>query len=148
MAVTVQPTRRTGRVTRSPRHTFQVRHEPFALVPFLLAPVLPGETFKSGLLQARAVTDPISNPIIGWHLEHYFFYVKHRDLSIRDDLAEMMLDPDKDLSVHYSPASIPFYHAGGAIDWVKRCYDTSLWSERALHPHCGNRSRRHDHSSV
>lgn len=123
MAVTVQPTRRTGRVTRSPRHTFQVRHEPFALVPFLLAPVLPGETFKSGLLQARAVTDPIANPIIGWHLEHYFFYVKHRDLSIRNDLAEMMLDPDKDLSAHYSAASIPFYHAGGAIDWVRRCYD-------------------------
>ena len=94
MAVTVAPTRRAGRVTRSPRHTFLTTMNPYVLTPFLLAPVLPGETLKSALLQVRAVTDPVRNPLVGWHLEHYLFYVKHRDLDIRDDLAEMMLDPE------------------------------------------------------
>ena len=123
MAVTVAPTRRAGRVTRSPRHTFLTTMNPYVLTPFLLAPVLPGETLKSALLQVRAVTDPVRNPLVGWHLEHYLFYVKHRDLDIRDDLAEMMLDPDKDLSAHYGAASGVTYHAGGGIDWVRRCYD-------------------------
>ena len=52
MAVVVQTqsARRTGRVTRSPRHTFQLRHRPFLLQPFMLAPVIPGETMKSLLL--------------------------------------------------------------------------------------------------
>ena len=122
MAVTVANARRAGRVTRSPRHTFQTRMKPFVLTPFLLAPVLPGETLKSALMQVRAVTDPIRNPIIGWHLEHYLFYVKHRDLSIRDDLSEMMLDPDKDLSAHYSATNEQMYHSFG-LDWMRLCYD-------------------------
>ena len=74
------PARRTGRVTRGPRHSFNLRHRPFQIQPFLLAPVLPGETMKSLLLQSRAVTSPISNPLVGWWLEYYVFYVKHRDL--------------------------------------------------------------------
>lgn len=123
MSVVALPARRSGRVTRSPRHTFQIAHQPFVITPFCLAPVLPGETMKSGMLQVRAVTDPIKNPLVGWHLEHYFFYVKHRDLSIRDDLAEMMLDPDKDLSGHYGAADTNTYHNGQGIDWMKRCYN-------------------------
>ena len=67
MAVVVNTSaaRRTGRVTRSPRHTFQLRHKPFLLQPFMLAPVLPGDTVKNMLLQARAVTSPIANPLVG-----------------------------------------------------------------------------------
>lgn len=121
MAVTVLPARRTGRVTRSPRHTFQLRHKPFLLQPFLLAPVLPGETMKSLLLQSRAVTKPITNPLVGWWLEYYFFYVKHRDLDGRDDFSEMMLDLDKDMSGYVEAASPVFYHMAGRINWARLC---------------------------
>ena len=119
--VTVLPAARTGRVTRSPRHTFQLRHKPFCIQPFMLAPVLPGETMKSLLLQARAVTAPIANPLIGWWLEYYFFYVKHRDLDGRDDFSEMMLDLDKDMSGYKSAASAVHYHMAGRINWSALC---------------------------
>jgi hypothetical protein len=58
-----------------------------------IAPVLPGETMKNLLLQARVVSDPIKNPLIGWWCEFYFFYVKHRDLDDRDVFTEMMVNP-------------------------------------------------------
>ena len=119
--VTVLPAARTGRVTRSPRHTFQLRHKPFCIQPFMLAPVLPGETMKSLLLQARAVTAPIANPLIGWWLEYYFFYVKHRDLDGRDDFSEMMLDLEKDMAAYKSAASAVHYHMAGRINWSALC---------------------------
>lgn len=112
---------RVGRVTRSPRHTFHIRQKPFLLQPFMLAPVLPGETMKSLLLQSRAVTSPIANGLIGWWLEYYFFYVKHRDLDGRDDFSEMMLDLDKDMSAYVEAASVPYYHMAGRINWAKLC---------------------------
>lgn len=125
MAVVVQPARRTGRVTRSPRHSFQLRHRPFLLQPFLIAPVVPGETMKSLLLQSRAVTKPIANPLCGWWLEYYFFYVKHRDLEGRDDFSEMMLDLDKDLTAYdqTSATSWPFYTVVGGRKWLRLAYD-------------------------
>ena len=108
-------------MTRSPRHTFQLRHKPFCIQPFMLAPVLPGETMKSLLLQARAVTAPIANPLIGWWLEYYFFYVKHRDLDGRDDFSEMMLDLEKDMSSYHSSASAVHYHMANRINWSQLC---------------------------
>lgn len=115
---------RTGRVTRSPRHTFQLRQRPFLLQPFMIAPVLPGETMKSLLLQARCVTDPIANPLIGWWNEYYFFYVKHRDLAGRDDFSEMMLDLDKDMSAYdRSTASAVMYAKAGDRNWLALCLD-------------------------
>ena len=112
---------RVGRRTRAPRHTFAVRQKPFILQPFMLAPVLPGETLKSFTLQSRAVTRPIANKLGGWWLEYYFFYVKHRDLAGRDDFTEMMLNPDKDMSAYVEAASTPYYHAGGTFNWAKLC---------------------------
>lgn len=78
---------------RRPQHTFQLETRPFVLQPFCIAPVLPGETMKLGLLQSRVVTDPIKNQLIGWWKDYYFFYVKHRDLAERDEFESMMLDP-------------------------------------------------------
>lgn len=123
MAVVINTStaRRTGRVTRSPRHTFQLRHKPFLLQPFMLVPVLPGDTVKSMLLQARAVTSPIANPLVGWWLEYYFFYVKHRDLDGREDFTEMMLDMDKNMSAYNEPAAPLYYHMAGRINWAKLC---------------------------
>lgn len=115
--------KRTGRVTRSPRHSFSLRHRPFLLQPFMLAPVLPGETMSNALLQSRAVTSPIANPLAGWWLEYYFFYVKHRDLEPRDDFTAMMLDLDYDLSAHFAAAKPEHYHTAGKINWVGLCMD-------------------------
>lgn len=110
-----------GRIPRRPSHNFHLRHQPYQIQPFLLAPVLPGETLKSGVMQARAVTKPIRNPLIGWWLEYYFFYVKHRDLDEREDLTAMALDMNHDLSGLYEAASEPYYHFGGTINWSKLC---------------------------
>lgn len=119
--VSVQNLPRTGRVTRSPRHNFQIRAKPFVIQPFLLAPVLPGETLKSAVMQARAVTDPIKNGLVGWWLEYYFFYVKHRDLDGRDDFSEMMLDLDKDMSAYRQAAAAATYNPTNGFDWAELC---------------------------
>ena len=125
MAVIVQGAQRTGRVTRRPRHTFEIRQKPFLIQPFMIAPVIPGETMKSLLLQSRVVTAPVKNPLVGWWQEYYFFYVKHRDLAGRDDFTEMMLDLDKDLTAYDQTvsASLPYYAAVGDRKWAQLCTD-------------------------
>ena len=79
MTLTVlQSTAQMQRKTRRPTHPFQVRHLPFQIQPFMIAPVLPGETLEFGNLQSRCVVDPIKSPFVGWWLEHYVFYVPLR----------------------------------------------------------------------
>lgn len=119
-----QPLAKMGRRMRRPVHTFNLRHRPFQIQPFLLAPVLPGETLKNLLLQARVVTDPIQNALIGWWHEYYIFYCKLRDLHDRDDFVEMLLDTSKDMSTWQTAASFPTYHSGtAAVQWSKECLD-------------------------
>lgn len=110
------------RVTRSPRHAFYTNVTPFVITPFMCAPVLPGETMTNLILQNRAYSDPIKSPHIGWWLEHMFFYVKHRDLAGRDDFADMMLNPNKDMSAYVSAADRFHHHAGDGINWSLLCY--------------------------
>lgn len=118
-----------GRVSRTPRHTFNLKHRPYVIQPFLLAPVLAGETLDHMLVQDRVVTDPIKNPLIGWWLEHYFYYVKLSDLTLRDELigqAGMLLDPAwSNDNVDDTAANVATYHAGGAdgIDWTTKCLE-------------------------
>lgn len=133
--VTLMPQTPAGRKMRHPKHPFQVRHMPFGLCPFLIAPVLPGETLERAQLQSRAVTDPIKNPLVGWWLEHYLFYVKHRDLQdytgtgvsdYADDLTAMMLDPDHDTSgLNYSSDNLKYYadgaSSGARPSFVRMC---------------------------
>ena len=110
-----------NRKPRTPRINFNLKHKPFVIQPFMCHPVLPGETMKNILLQARVVTDPLSSPLVGWWLGYWWFYVKHRDLDGRDDFTEMMLDMDKDMSAYESAADVNYYHAGGGINWAKLC---------------------------
>lgn len=113
-----------GRVTRRPQHPFYIKSRAFAIQPFLLAPVLPGETMKNLLLQARVVTDPVVNPLIGWWQEYYIFYVKHRDLAARDELVKMALDPSwTPDQIDDVSAVTETMHGGGAgsIDWGMKC---------------------------
>ena len=95
MALTVlQSTAQMQRKTRRPTHPFQVRHLPFQIQPFLIAPVLPGETMEFGNLQSRCVVDPIKSPFVGWWLEHYVFYVPHLSMPGAADWERMVLEPD------------------------------------------------------
>ena len=127
----VAPVSRTQRVARRPEHPFQLRTRPWQVQPFFIAPVLPGETMQSLTWQARAVTDPIANPLIGWWNEYYFFYVKIRDLDDRATLMNMFLDPNwDDSSVDDTSRKAYHYHIGSGMNWVDLCL------KRVMHPDC------------
>lgn len=89
--LTLENLQQSQRKQRRPSHPFVLKYRPWEIQPFLVAPVLPGETMKNLLLQARCVTDPVVNPLIGWWNEYYFFYVKLRDLNDRDEIVNMLL---------------------------------------------------------
>ena len=119
-----------NRKMRSPTHPFYTTHIPFHIVPFFIAPVLPGETLKNLMMQTRAVLDPIKNPLIGWWLEHYFFYIKLTDLYERESFKEMLLNPAYDvaaitaLQTGTTTASRDFYYSGGTgmINFAELAY--------------------------
>lgn len=123
------------RVPRRPSHQFQIRARPFQLQPFMIAPVLAGETLTNALLQSRVVSDPVKNPLIGWWKEYYIFYVKLRDLQLGGYLGEradgpgsltnMLLDMSADNSGMEASADMPqYYTRDGDINYVwaaQRC---------------------------
>ena len=123
VAVNVMEPGRVSRKPRRPIHTFNLKTLPFQLSPFMIAPVLPGETLKSLTIQSRTVTDPIKNGLIGWWNEYYFFYVKHRDLAVSQDLQDLMLQPAKDLSGLHTAAKATTYHTASNVDYVQLCLD-------------------------
>lgn len=112
---------RVGRKLRSPQHRFNLRTSPFAIQPFLLAPVIPGETMKNLLIQSRVVTDPVLNKLIGWWKEYYVFYVKHRDLDGRDDFTAMMLDLEHPMTGYIEGGAPRYYYQGTGINWARLC---------------------------
>ena len=93
---------RVNRKTRSPQHTWAIKQRPFVITPFLIAPVLPGETIKAGVMQARCVSEPLNasrfSSITGWWLEHYVFYVRHSQMPHADLFKAMMIDPSASLA--------------------------------------------------
>lgn len=115
----------TRRTLRHPRHTFSIKAKPYVIQPFMIAPVLPGETMKNLLMQSRVVSDPIKSPIVGWWLDYAYFYVKHRDLDTRDFWTDMMLNPEwtPDASVVRTTQNQELYSFNGAIDWVQLCLE-------------------------
>ena len=115
---------RMGRTTRRPEYAFNLKTRPFLLQPFMIAPVLAGETLKNLLLQSRVVSDPIKNPLIGWWKEYYFFYVKLRDFVDRDAFMDMLIDPNKSMTAYNSAVNLAHNHTSAArIDYVKRCLE-------------------------
>lgn len=119
----VKPLTPAGRRLRNPEHTFRLRTEPYVIQPMMIAPVLPGETMRNLLLQARAVTDPLKDKLGGWWHEYYFFYVKHRDLAARDALVDMHVKGSS-ISTLNAAANTPNYHMGGAPDYVQMCLES------------------------
>lgn len=118
---TTAPSQRSPRVGRRPEHPFNLVTKPFAIVPFMIAPVLPGETLDSGLLQSRVVTDPIKHPLIGWHKEYFWFYVKLRDLDAREAITAALTNPESTMPGAISTADPKYYTAAGGIPWAKLC---------------------------
>lgn len=113
------------RLQRRPQHKFNLKSKPFEICPFMIAPVLPGETMTNLLTQVRVVSDPIQNSLIGWHKEYYYFYIKHRGLAAWDTtgkLQSMMLDTTTDVSSLKAGAnSIPNYTFKSGMDYVGAC---------------------------
>lgn len=121
-----------SRINRSPAHSFEVRSRPFQIVPFCLAPVLPGETLESMWFEAREVSDPLASNLRGLKSEYHWFYVKLRDLA--NDAVEgmdystietMFTDPlgDGVNGMTDDPAApiVEWQHNGG-LNWTYRCY--------------------------
>lgn len=75
------------------------------------------------LVQARIVSDPIKNPLIGWWCEYFFFYCKLRDLPGRDDFVNMMLDPATSVAAYQQSGATNFveYTFDGGMKWVNQC---------------------------
>lgn len=115
---------KTGRTLRVPVHNFNIQHTPFALQPFMIAPVLPGDTMKNALCSYSALTKPIKNALIGWWLEHWIFYVPFRAMPASSYLQTMVLDPafgDLDNSQD-AAAATDYYHAQtGDPSFVQQC---------------------------
>ena len=117
-SIVVQQVPQVGRTSRRPSHTFSLAVRPYQIQPMMIAPVLPGDTMKNLLLQARVVTDPVRQPLVGWWAEYYFFYVKLRDLENRDDVTNMILTGT---ALADDPADVKTYHNGTGVDWVRLC---------------------------
>lgn len=131
---------RVGRKMRKPLHSFHLRSRAFQIQPFMIAPVLAGETLKNLLFQSRIVTDPIKNPFIGWWAEHYFFYVKLTDIDfwngpevdqpqagsgaeVGDYVKMLLADPAWDPSMFYTSAAVPHYTAADSMIYSQDCLD-------------------------
>lgn len=126
--VTVRNARTSGRKIRRPVHPWSTIQHPWAITPFLIAPVLPGETMRNAAFQARAVSSPIKSDLIGWWLEHYLFYVKLSDLNVRDDLLPMFTQPHDwtavGAGVADNTADAWYYHNGrNRINYAKLCLE-------------------------
>lgn len=115
-----------GRVMRGPSHTWNVRAKPWQLQPVAIAPVLPGETMKNAVLQARVVTDPVKNRLMGWWHEYYVYYVPFRAMDgIQAELEKMVTEPDWDAVTAgiTSNTANPQHGFGGrnSINWMEHC---------------------------
>lgn len=105
---------RGRRSIRRPQHTHQLRYRPFEIVPFMIAPVLPGESLRNLQLQARIVSNPLDSFLLGAWAEHYYFYVKLRDLTTyKSGIETMLLDPSSAwTAMDTTTARTIFYTAG------------------------------------
>lgn len=121
--VTMAQPGKPKRKNRYPRHPFKITQQPFVLRPFMLAPVLPGETMTNLLLQSRVVSDPIKDALAGWWLEYWVFYVKLTDLDARQEYQEMIIRPDDFSKTGLTAAAFDnlYYTAEGGITWTAQC---------------------------
>lgn len=122
---------RVGRRWRRPQHTWNTRYLPWQLQPVFTAPVLPGETLKNAMFQARIVSDPVKNRLAGWWHEFYLYYVPLLAMSDADSYREaiqaMVLDPQFNaqtagLTSNTAHADTGF-NGRNQINWTRRALD-------------------------
>lgn len=108
---------------RSPAHKFSVRYKPFEICPFMIAPVLPGETMTNALLQSRVVTDPVAHPLIGWHHEMMLFYVSIPCIAEYwedTDFTQLFIGQGAGIADWVLGAdSTPWYAFKGGVNWLE-----------------------------
>lgn len=121
---------KVGRKLRQPEHIFDVRAKPYVIQPFMIAPVLPGETLSSLQFQMRSQTEQLVNQFRGWWIEVYFYYVKLSQLDNANSWigqGGMLMNPEFDITTPTdltNAANVDTYHEDTAgIDYVKRCRD-------------------------
>lgn len=114
---------RMQRRLRRPQHQFFLHFRPWELTPFFAAPVVPGETMKSALMQARVLSSPIKNQVVGWWLETYWFYVKHRHLTaLQPGLTDMMLDINQSAPDNGGVAEPAMQTAANEVNYMLESY--------------------------
>lgn len=116
----------SARKSRAPLHPHLIEHRPWQIQPFMIAPVLPGETLKNLNLQSRVISDPLAagaGNLLPWWADHYFYYVKARQLgdTVRTAFEAMMIDGTP-LGI-VDPPDAATYHPGKSINWTKRCLE-------------------------
>lgn len=124
----VQRTGKQARTPRHPQHTFRVDHKPWEIQPFLLAPVLPGETLKNLSMQSRVVSDPWGAPLVGGWIEHYFFYIRNRQMdttaagattsTLPSDFMALVLDAAATLSSTLTASTYAYTNDTTGKDWM------------------------------
>ena len=112
---------RSARRSRRPQVRFYLEQKPFAIQPFCCAPVLAGESLNEILVQARVVTDPIKNKLIGWWAEFGLFYVPFDTLTAFATIKAALLDPTTNLDSLNGAAVQAYNHAANSIDWTQKC---------------------------
>lgn len=122
------------RTVRSPAHPFTLRYKPFQIQPFMLSPVLPGETLSNLVLQSRVVTKPVKSPLVGWWTEYMIFFVRLKDIQAHIDGPNMtgFVDEMVTNAAGYDPAPLreaadqKFYHPAGGTPWTKYAMQTVI----------------------
>ena len=109
------------RRTRSPRIDYAGRTYAYALTPFLIHPVLPGETLKKAYWNMSAVSPPLISKLDGAHFDIWLFYVKASQLSNATEMINMFVD-EAALTVD-AAASRAYFHAGNGVNFTQKCYD-------------------------
>lgn len=123
----IQNAPRTTRKIRKPNHRFYVETKPYAITPFLLAPVTAGETMTSAMINARSYSMPIDSDLHGWHKHIWLFYVPMRAMpaTVFDEFADMITTPTGDLSaIALGAADAKYYAEVGSVNWAKYCMES------------------------
>lgn len=125
------PASRAARVGRRPQHKFNLVTKPYQLQPFMIAPVLPGETLTNMMLQSQVWSDPLASGMknIGWWCEYFFFYVRHQDLAgwdtdttgIAKELADMFVSNASLSGFQDADGNAWTYCYPGAVDFLFEC---------------------------
>lgn len=126
MALQVQPVKRikaAGRRQRRPKHTFNVRHLPYVIQPFMLAPVRPGETLVDMKTTLSAYSAPLASRNTGGWLEHVWFHVPVTAMPAATDIMNEFVDEAQALTSLTTAANEQYYYKGvtGSANWVDQC---------------------------